>query len=648
MENVKDWDLPLKLPLTRRLTRPKAKRSSQTVINITSSHEQDLPATSSELQAILQSIVDDVVNSLDCVGALVAPLEMDNTLPIRAYSVNMSPTLLKQLEKRLGVTFLSPKSVAYLDDRKFKDNLSVRAVKSRSILVSDSLYDLFRPVVNKHLSEVAQRVTGIKQIIAVPFRIGDEVMGNLFATSRAEFSERDIEFLKALGNQAAIAIRTQRYLTEMQALERVVLSLQANITDETQVLQIIVDTVVEKLGYVGAMVATLEADNSLPVRTYAVGFDADLLRNLEQKVGIGFASPKAAAYLDDEKYQENLSVRAVKGVNGHPEKYIVSDKLYDLLRPVVNKPLSDMIQRLLGVKQVMAVPFFLKDELVGNLFVASQRPRFSKREKEVLATFSQQAAVGLRNARLYRIAEERRQISQLFGKMAFSAAANIHALRNHVGATRTFLQLLELGDQMPEAQRAKLLQSTPDASEHMNEAAAILDSLHEPWRQEQDVPVDVNESLLAAVRKVFPQTILDFTEDRVDTGDGVIIYQSLRNNLPTVKTAPDMLTEAFKVIMKNGVEAIKHNRRGGKNLWIESRLSNSTIEVLIKDDGVGIEPKHINRVFDMGWSTKDGEGMGFGLFWAKDYLEGLGGQITVDSIYKKGTTFTISLPANVD
>lgn len=646
MDNVKDWDLPLKLPMTR-LTRPKARQSNQKVINITSSDEQEFPATTSELQIILQGIVEDVVSGLDCVGALVAPLEMDNTLPIRAYSVNMSPKLLRQLEQRLGITFLSPQSVAYLDDRKFKDNLSVRAVKSRSILVSDSLYDLFRPVVGKHLSEVAQRVTGIKQIIAVPLRIGDEVVGNLFATSRDDFSERDIEFLKAIGNQAAIAIRTQRYLTEMQALERVVLSLQANITDETQVLQIIVDTVVEKLGYVGAMVATLEADNSLPVRTYAVGFDADLLRSLEQKVGIGLASPMAVAYLDNEKYQENLSVRAVNGVNGRPEKYVVSDRLYDLLRPVVNKPFSDMIQRLLGIKQVMAVPFFLKDEVVGNLFVASQRPRFSKREKEVLATFSQQAAVGLRNARLYQIAEERRQISQLFGKMAFSAAANIHALRNHVGATRTFLQLLELGDQIPEPQRAKLLQSTPDASNHMNEAAAILDSLHEPWRQKQDVPVDVNASLLAAVRKVFPQTILDMTQNETDTGDGIIICKSLLDNLPTVETAPDMLIEAFKVIIKNGVEAIKQ-RRGGQKLWIESRLSDSTIEVSIQDDGIGIEPKHLNKVFDMGWSTKDGEGMGFGLFWAKDYVEGLGGHVTVDSVYKKGTTFTIKLPANVE
>ena len=37
-------------------------------------------------------------------------------------------------------------------------------------------------------------------------------------------------------------------------------------------------------------------------------------------------------------------------------------------------------------------------------------------------------------------------------------------------------------------------------------------------------------------------------------------------------------------------------------------------------------------------------GMGFGLYWTKDYIEGIGGEITVDSEYGVGTTFTFRLP----
>src|SRR5512145_2923570 len=100
-------------------------------------------------------------------------------------------------------------------------------------------------------------------------------------------------------------------------------------------LQHIVDDVVTGLGCVGAMVATLEANNTLPVRAYAVDIAPNLIKQLESRLGLSFIGPKSVAYLDDKKYQENLGVRAVKGNNGHPEKFIVSDSLYDLFRPVV-------------------------------------------------------------------------------------------------------------------------------------------------------------------------------------------------------------------------------------------------------------------------------------------------------------------------
>jgi signal transduction histidine kinase len=605
---------------------------------------------SNELQTVLQRIVDDVVAALGCVGAMVATLEMDNSLPVRAYAVDVAPTLLKTIEDKLGVSFIGPHSVAYLDDKKFKDNLSVRAVKTQNggpdVVISNKLHDLFRPVVSRPLSEMAQRLTKINQVIAVPFFIHDEVVGNLFAASRAEFSEQDIKFLTAFGRQAATAIQTQRYLTEMRALERVILAMQSSITSETQVLQLVVDTVVQKLGYVGAMVATLEANNSLPVRAYAVGFDTTLLKSVEQQLGVSLIGPKSVAYLDDPRYADNLSIRAVKGMNGRPQRFVVSDYLYDLFRPVINKPLSDLAQKLTGIKQVMAVPFFLEDEVVGNLFVASRRPLFRGWEKEVLATFGQQAAVGIRNARLYRIAEERRQIAQLFGKMAFSAAANIHALRNYIGAPRTYLQLLEIKDQLSPDLLEELQETGAGALEHLNRAIEVLDNLHEPWEMKSDEPTDVNKCLIMGIRKAFPRLVLDMNQDIVETGENLTIYKKLANNLPSIRTSPDMLTEAFRIMTKNAIEAIKNSKKGC-NLWVETHLlPAATIEIKMGDDGLGIKPEHINKIFELGWSTKKGQGMGFGLFWTKDYIEGLGGNISVQSIWQQGTRFTIQLPSS--
>ncbi|OQY47857.1 MAG: hypothetical protein B6242_03835, partial [Anaerolineaceae bacterium 4572_78] len=382
---------------------------------------------SSELQHVLQHIVDDAVERMGCVGAFVATLEADNSLPLRAYNIKIPPSLVKQFEAKVGVMLTSPKAVTHLDKKKFKDNLSVRAIKGKkdvpeTYLVSDQLYDLFRPLTSKMFSQTIQHMTGIKQVISLPFLLKGEVVGNLFAASTQQFSERDIAFLLAFCDQAAIAIQSQRYLEETQALERVTLALQSSITDETQILQTVVDTVVFRLGYMGAMVATLESNNSLPVRAYQFSIASNLIKQWENLVGLSLIGPRAVTFLDDERYKDNLSVRAVRGKDGKPEEFVTSSNLYDLFRPIVNRPLCDMLQKMTGIKQVIAVPFFIEDEVVGNLFISSRRERFTNRETHLLTALAQQAAVGLRNARLYLKAEERRQIAQTFARMAFTAS----------------------------------------------------------------------------------------------------------------------------------------------------------------------------------------------------------------------------------
>jgi sensor histidine kinase regulating citrate/malate metabolism len=77
---------------------------------------------------------------------------------------------------------------------------------------------------------------------------------------------------------------------------------------------------------------------------------------------------------------------------------------------------------------------------------------------------------------------------------------------------------------------------------------------------------------------------------------------------------------------------------------IKSSLErDSGIHVWIQDNGTGIRPESVGKIFDIGWTTKKG-GMGFGLFWTKDYIEGLGGRINVETVWQEGTVFHICLP----
>ena len=108
-----------------------------------------------------------------------------------------------------------------------------------------------------------------------------------------------------------------------------------------------------------------------------------------------------------------------------------------------------------------------------------------------------------------------------------------------------------------------------------------------------------------------------------------------------------MLTEACRVLIKNGLEAIREKGRGGE-LQVKSRLGdNSVVELLVSDTGLGVRPDNLSKIFEIRWSTKEA-GMGFGLFWTKEYIEGIGGSIKVESVWEEGTTFYIGLPAFVE
>jgi len=626
------------------------------------------------LEATLQRIVYDVVEALGYAGAMVATYEQGDALPVRAFWVNPNLATEEQIHKwEAEISQYTEQPVSITDPdiaRVFvyrdecKNNLSVRAFKAGGPVVSSELYYLFTPIAppaSRPLVAGIQQALGIQEVIAVPFFLATlingqperEIVGNLFVAKQGPISQRDKLVLSAFGRQAAAAIESERRRLHIQVAQEIVFEMQSSLHDEVQVLQQIVEGVVSDLGYVGAMVATYEPDDSLPVRAFCVSpdlatpeqiheWEAEISKYTEQPVSI--TDPDIArVFVYQDECQDNLSVQAFRA--GGP---VTSDALYDLFTPIappVSKPAVKGIQQALGIQQVIAVPFFLqvfadgrgKRECIGNLFAATRSKKLSAGEIKLLKAFAQQAAIGIRNAQLYRKAEERRQVAQVFGKMAFSAAAFVHKLRNHIAAFQIHLHLVQVA---PPERRDEILTLSDKMLERLNEAAEILNHLHEPWREAPDVPTDVNACLKQAIGRVVRD------RDEFEASEGISVFMALSENLPPVKTSPDMLTEAFRVLIKNSVETLQEKGEGGK-LRIENRLSGSSIvEVLISDSGSGIRPENISKVFELRWSTKE-TGMGFGLFWTKEYVEGLGGNIKVESVWREGTTFHVRLPSSV-
>jgi signal transduction histidine kinase len=93
--------------------------------------------------------------------------------------------------------------------------------------------------------------------------------------------------------------------------------------------------------------------------------------------------------------------------------------------------------------------------------------------------------------------------------------------------------------------------------------------------------------------------------------------------------------------------AIKHHHLQKGIIQVSARDLGSRVEVSVKDDGPGIEPRHQERIFQVFQTLKskdEVEGNGVGLALVKKILNRFGGSIALDSVPGKGSEFRITWP----
>lgn len=97
-------------------------------------------------------------------------------------------------------------------------------------------------------------------------------------------------------------------------------------------------------------------------------------------------------------------------------------------------------------------------------------------------------------------------------------------------------------------------------------------------------------------------------------------------------------------VVRNACEAIS---RPGAHVTVAINGKREGVEVVVIDEGVGIEPAVMARIFNFGVTTKGEEGNGMGLWMVKHILTKYGGDVEVDSGQGKGTRFRLWWPRAV-
>jgi signal transduction histidine kinase len=111
-----------------------------------------------------------------------------------------------------------------------------------------------------------------------------------------------------------------------------------------------------------------------------------------------------------------------------------------------------------------------------------------------------------------------------------------------------------------------------------------------------------------------------------------------------LKGVPGRLAQVVTNLVANALDASR--QRGGGRIRLELCGNGTRVHLRVKDEGCGIPPENLARVFEPMFTSKPfGEGTGLGLSIVHDIVTGhFGGEIHVQSEVGKGTTVDVALP----
>jgi len=117
------------------------------------------------------------------------------------------------------------------------------------------------------------------------------------------------------------------------------------------------------------------------------------------------------------------------------------------------------------------------------------------------------------------------------------------------------------------------------------------------------------------------------------------------NELPPVYGDRVHLQQVMLNLLLNSLDALDESTDENRRIFIQaSQIEDGMIQIVLSDNGTGIEPEKLPHLFEPFFTTKE-DGMGIGLAISKAIVDAHGGKITAENSPRGGTVVRFTLKA---
>jgi len=295
-----------------------------------------------------------------------------------------------------------------------------------------------------------------------------------------------------------------------------------------------------------------------------------------------------------------------------------------------------------------------KDEIgeLADSFNGMSRQLQSEHHENLAWTRTLEERVEQKTRELKRIHEHALHTEKMasIGKMA---AVLAHEINNPLSGILTYAKLLKKWTERLGGEDVRPASSSTIAPSRRREISDALDLIASESRRCGDLvknlltfsrttPINLQ---MTDLNQVVDRS-LRLVQHQLDLA-AIQVQPQLDPDLPKVLCDSAQIEQVLLALIMNALDAMPQ----GGNLWITTNFSRepSCVRMVVRDDGTGIAPEILPRLFEPFLTTKEtGRGVGLGLAISRSILERHSGNIEVLSEVGRGTTFTVTLPWDVE